>query len=117
MKNSKNYSSIIFVKTLRLQNNFFLYLFFLFFLWLPDSYANTTEKQRLLVLHSYHQGYEWSDGIHAGIMNTLKETNNIEIYIEYLDLIRHADNKDYLEQFDNFYKAKFLKKGISFDGL
>ena len=51
----------------------------------------STEKQKVLLLNSYHRGYLWSDQITNGIESVLGKYNNIELDIEYLDSKRHAD--------------------------
>ncbi len=40
--------------------------------------------KRVLILHSYHKGFSWTDNIEAGIRTAL-EGASVEIFIEYLD--------------------------------
>jgi len=50
-----------------------------------------TRKKKILVLHSYHQGLEWTDNITKGIQSVLKPlSNSIEVYFEYLDTKRNV---------------------------
>ena len=42
-------------------------------------------KQRILLLNSYNQGYQWTDNIVRAISNQFKDNPNIIINIEYMD--------------------------------
>jgi len=45
--------------------------------------------KRLLILHSYHQGLNWTDAIQAGILESLAAGGQrYEVYTEYLDSLR-----------------------------
>lgn len=47
-------------------------------------------EKKVLVLHSYHHGLEWSDQISKGIISTLeKSPEKVLIYFEYLDAKRY----------------------------
>lgn len=47
-------------------------------------------EQKVLVLHSYHHGLEWSDNISKGIIETLnKSPEKVTIHFEYLDAKRY----------------------------
>ncbi|UPW19269.1 diguanylate cyclase [Agarivorans sp. TSD2052] len=49
------------------------------------------KTQKVLVLHSYHQGLEWTDSISEGIKSVFSSKNrNIEVYFEYLDSKRNT---------------------------
>lgn len=76
-----------------------------------NIYAKSKIK-KILIIHSYHQGYEWSDGIHTGIIDTLKNNENLDIYVEYLDLIRQKETEEYLDLWTNFLKSKYENIGI-----
>ena len=53
--------------------------------------AEAARKQKVLVLHSYHQGYEWTDNISSGIQSVFKALDkDYEIYYEYLDTKRNT---------------------------
>ncbi len=55
-----------------------------------DSAAEGKERKNVLVVNSYHIGYEWSDDIVKGIKSVLSD-NNFNIFIEYLDSKRYYD--------------------------
>jgi hypothetical protein len=48
----------------------------------------------VLILNSYHLGYEWSDGEQAGIMDVFHERDrDWKPVVEYLDLKRFSDGR------------------------
>jgi ABC-type uncharacterized transport system substrate-binding protein len=79
----------------------------LFFMILPMCFADAAQRRRkVLVLHSYHQGLEWSDNITRGIQEEFKPYNQkYEIYYEYLDSKRNAGD-DYFAKLYQLQKAK-----------
>ncbi|OEU53635.1 MAG: hypothetical protein BA871_02985 [Desulfuromonadales bacterium C00003096] len=53
--------------------------------------AEGARKQKILVLHSYHQGLEWTDNISSGIQTVFEPLDkDYEIYYEYLDTKRNT---------------------------
>ncbi|MFW5808434.1 MAG: ABC transporter substrate binding protein, partial [Spirochaetota bacterium] len=48
------------------------------------------EKKKVLLLHSYHQGFFWTDEITRGVRDELKDTNT-KLYIEYMDTKHHLE--------------------------
>ncbi len=60
-----------------------------------------SRSPNILVLHSYHQGFLWTDNITRGILNIF-QTQSVppDIHWEYLDTKRHPLNNsaDYLER-------------------
>jgi len=47
------------------------------------------EAKRVLILHSYHQGYAWADDVMAGIRSELARSGvNMECSVEYMDTKR-----------------------------
>jgi len=47
--------------------------------------AASGSSKTILVLHSYHQGYEWTDAVNEGISSILGGIPDYEIAYEYLD--------------------------------
>ncbi|PWC31013.1 GGDEF and EAL domain-containing protein [Azospirillum sp. TSO35-2] len=67
---------------------------------LPAIGRATAPDKTVLILHSYHQGYEWTDGQAAGIAETLAASvPNAEQVVYYLDWKRHPEpaGLDFLE--------------------
>ena len=60
------------------------------FCCLPSSVEATVTK-KVLVLHSYHQGYLWTDMIQEGFSRTLKgQFPKADIYVEYMNTKRQT---------------------------
>ncbi|HRF43855.1 MAG TPA: ABC transporter substrate binding protein [Candidatus Competibacteraceae bacterium] len=50
------------------------------------------QPKRLLILHSYHQGLNWTGAIQAGILESLSASGQrYEIFTEYLDALRFPE--------------------------
>ena len=55
----------------------------------PDA---VVAKKKLLVLHSYYKGFEWTDSIDQGIGDALRShAKDISVYTEYMDLKRFPE--------------------------
>jgi GAF domain-containing protein/ABC-type uncharacterized transport system substrate-binding protein len=63
------------------------------------------EQQQVLVLHSYHQGYKWTDDITEGIESVLGE-ENVDLRIEYMDTKRVFD-ETFVQELYQLYQYKF----------
>ncbi|MGZ2368380.1 sensor histidine kinase [Ancylomarina sp. YFZ004] len=62
-------------------------------------------KKKVLVLHSYHQGLNWTDNITRGMQSIFNQYDNLEVQFEYMDSKRNSDPA-YLEEFAKFYELK-----------
>ncbi len=68
------------------------------------------ENRHVLILNSYHQGIDWTDGEVAGIREALSQKPGVQFHIEYMDTKRLADQ----EHFNNLrqlfaYKYRFVR--------
>ncbi len=72
--------------------------------------------KKVLIIHSYHQGYTWTDDIHQGMIDILCKEKNIELYIEYMDLIRNQSDET-VEKLEELYTIKYTNKNIKFDTI
>jgi PAS domain S-box-containing protein len=72
--------------------------------YIPTSRA-LPRKQKVLVIHSYHQGLNWTDSITAGIQSVLSRQKNVEIHFEYLDTKRNY-HPEYMKELLALYKRK-----------
>ena len=70
-------------------------LLFLVFAVASTVEAAPLERGKLLILHSQHRGF-LVDSISAGILNAVREQglSASDVYIEYLDLVRHPKPDD-----------------------
>ncbi len=82
-----------------------------------DSSVNALTPKRVLVLHSFHQGYEWTDSVHRGIVEGLtRESASLSIYTEYLDAARTPGKKGD-EAMRALLKQRYTERGVRFDAV
>ena len=67
---------------------------------------NFNQSKEVLLLHSYHQGYKWSDDIRDAIATQFKPYENIELITLYMDTKR-IDTSEYLNSLAKLYKKQF----------
>jgi len=73
----------------------------LYLICAPLTYLEANQRKNVLVLHSYHQGLGWTDGITQGIESSLRRTDQeIELFFEYMDTKRIHD----AQHFQNLYE-------------
>jgi ABC-type uncharacterized transport system substrate-binding protein len=73
------------------------------------------DKKDVLVLHSYHKGYKWTDDENRGIESILKSEawqQNVNLQIEYLDAKRVSGDA-YLQQISDVFKQRFSNRKFS----
>lgn len=84
-------------------------ILFIIYAYVPSFVfaASPEEKEikNVLVVNSYHPGYEWSDDIVKGIQSVLGD-NNFNIFIEYLDSKRYFD-EIYFKQLEKILRYKY----------
>lgn len=81
---------------------------FLLSFYLTILGSNNQQKDiehNVLILHSYHQGLEWTDSITNGILNVFNNRSDINLVFEYLDAKRNY-NEEYLLAIKNMYQVK-----------
>ncbi|NQY24390.1 MAG: PAS domain-containing protein [Campylobacteraceae bacterium] len=66
-------------------------------------------SKEVLLIHSYHKGYIWSDDISKSIEEKLKPYENIELTTVYMDTKRVA-GPIYLDKLASLYKDQFQKR-------
>jgi two-component system cell cycle sensor histidine kinase/response regulator CckA len=58
--------------------------------------AEPAEPERVLVLHSYHQGYAWTDAVQRGLEAGFKDADlPVEWSVEYMDTKRYSGERLY----------------------
>ncbi|PKN07280.1 MAG: hypothetical protein CVU73_13590 [Deltaproteobacteria bacterium HGW-Deltaproteobacteria-8] len=63
--------------------------------------------QHVLVLHSYHQGYQWTDSIQSGLSETLgRRAPEATIHVEYMDTKRRPPEKLF-DLLADYYAKKY----------
>ncbi|MBU3014287.1 PAS domain-containing protein [Poseidonibacter lekithochrous] len=81
-------------------------------LFITFLFAN--KPKEVLLLHSYHKGYIWSDDISKTIEKNFEESigsENIELTTVYMDTKRVAD-PSYIDQLARLYKQQFKKRNF-----
>lgn len=81
----------------------------------PVFALDNYDKQNVLVLHSYHKGYLWTDDIASGISRILSNSPlPLNVQYEYMDTKKVFD-EIYLKQIAELYRYKFRNK--QFDAI
>lgn len=71
--------------------------------------------QNLMILHSYHQGLEWTDSITKGILSVINpDEHDLDICIEYLDTKHHPDEA-YMDKLVELFRLK--SRGMHHDAI
>ncbi len=76
--------------------------------------AQTPPPPKVLILHSHHFGYEWTEDIASGIRSVFQENRVVaDLHVEFMDGRRHGSPAD-LERLREYYEYKFqnLKFGV-----
>ncbi len=99
--------SVLFLITMSHVHRKPLIICIVFLLSLTQAYPSESEVnifgQKILLLHSYHSGFKWTDDITRGIKDTFGD--NINLFIEYMDT-KHQYNEEYLDSFTELLKNK-----------
>ncbi|MCZ4695430.1 GAF domain-containing protein [Ancylomarina euxinus] len=70
----------------------------------------SSERKKVLVLHSYHQGLQWTDNVNSGIQEVMDSIGNqYELDYEYLDTKRNP-SLEYLNKVIELYDLKLQKE-------
>ena len=106
------------VRGMLLRLTIFLFSIQAFLLLLPPGSARAQDAKHVLLLHSYHEGYEWSDSIHDGVVDALHSAAgaDIRLYVEYLDSIRNP-GEEHQEAMAALLKSKYTDTNTVFDAI
>ena len=69
-------------------------------------------EQHVLVLNSYHQGMDWTDGQIAGVRAAIAEPDAVQFHIEYMDTKRLTDAA-HLENLYRLFAHKYRTTRLS----
>lgn len=83
---------------------------------LGGAQAQTPNKQKLLILHSYHQGYQWTDSIHGELMAAFANRPDVDLFVEYMDLKRQNGPR-YPERLFQCLSLRYPPEAWTFDGI
>ncbi|RXJ91239.1 ATP-binding protein [Arcobacter sp. CECT 8983] len=79
--------------------------YFLFFIFQTFLFANSS----VLIINSYHKGYEFSDSIINGIEKTFYPHSNIDVNVLYMDSKR-VSSKEYYNNLEKLYKVQLKNR-------
>ncbi|MDY6954373.1 MAG: PAS domain S-box protein, partial [Thermodesulfobacteriota bacterium] len=66
----------------------------------------------MLVLHSYHHGFTWSDNISRGIQSVLAErAGGVQLRFEFMDT-KHIYGEDHLQELRRLYTLKYAQRPV-----
>ena len=83
--------------------------FFLLFSILFLNFLQANELKEVLLIHSYHKGYIWTDDISKTIEKNFSSDKNIELTTVYMDTKR-IDDPLYLTNLAKLYKQQFAER-------
>ena len=72
----------------------------------PVVYKDT---KKVLLIHSYHPGYKWTDDLTQGVLSLFTKKSNVDVSIEYMDTKRKFDKK-YIELLKTSYLYRYGKE-------
>lgn len=76
-------------------------------------FSGWSQRKKVLVFHSYHQGLQWTDNVNKGVHRVFAPVkDSVEIFYEYLDRKRNL-SQPYYEGLESLYKIKLQQE--SFD--
>ena len=81
---------------------------FLFFIAMLFSASASAQEQKVLVVHSYHQGFFWTDSIQRGFTQQL-EGHLLDIRVLYLDSKR-SQSPQFFNQLESLYRTKLSEE-------
>jgi diguanylate cyclase (GGDEF)-like protein/PAS domain S-box-containing protein len=81
---------------------------FLFFIAMLCSAIVSAQEQKVLVVHSYHQGFFWTDSVQRGFAQQL-EDHPLDIRVLYLDSKR-SQSQQFFNQLESLYRTKLSEE-------
>lgn len=87
-----------------------LSVFLLVAVFLTFSPRDAQAHRNLLILHSYHQGFLWTDEETAGIFSVFNpKDHSVDIHVEYLDTKHHPDDR-YMNLYADLLRYKNIRE-------
>ena len=78
--------------------------------------AAADHTKHVLVIHSYSQGYQWTDDINRGILDVFASNEQVELHFEYMDANRYSD-QEYLIRLSSLYRLKYRDSHARFEAI
>lgn len=70
------------------------------------AYGEASARRRVLILHSYNQGYQWTDEIQRGIEDAFAGRSELELVVEYM-FANDYHSEDYERLLTGLYEYKY----------
>jgi len=94
---------------------FIIFIMVICLLVVTVAYAQSDPKQKVLIINSYHKGFQWTDDHVSAAEEVLyKGIKHIDLFVEYMDTKR-IYSEEYLEHLLDIYCLKY--KNIHFDAI
>lgn len=92
---------------------FALFLCVTFVLLSPFSTPSSgNEGKKVLIIHSYHRGYHWTDNLNKGLIRSItRERPSTNFFVEYMDTKRYF-NHAFLFDLAMIYKQKYASTDL-----
>ncbi len=79
-----------------------------FLLLLGLKAVNAKEIKEILLLNSYHTGFQWTDDLTKGVIDGIGDLSSCRVFVEYMDFKRFPQ-KDYYSELTALYKKKYSR--------
>ncbi len=90
------------------------FLLLLFTILFNINNIRANEIKEVLLLNSYHPGFQWTDDITKGVLDGIGDLSSNRVFVEYMDFKRFP-KKDYINEITQFYLKKY--NNIKLDGI
>lgn len=88
-----------------MRKHLFLLMLLAAWIWMPfyqQVQASNLESKNILILNSYHSGFEWTDDQTKGVLSSMSDINsNVNISIEYMDWKRYPTENNLNNTYQN----------------
>jgi len=75
---------------------------------MPPAAIAQEPTPNVLVLHSYHRGLSWTDGVMQGIEEMFDQSGiDPDLYVEYMDTKRFTPDEEFLQRLFSLYREKY----------
>lgn len=83
-----------------------LFTLILYFITCAVALSRDKDDKNILLLNSYHVGFQWTDDLTKGVRDAIEPQNKNKLFIEYLDSKRFEDGK-YFSELIKLYTLKY----------
>lgn len=74
----------------------------------PPAVTAQEPTPNVLVLHSYHRGLSWTDGLMQGMQDVFDQSDvDPDLYVEYMDTKRFSPDEEHFQRLFSLYQEKY----------